>query len=121
MTRNQLLPKYAKNLTGGVMFTVHGNGDITPITQQNVSREETILTQHDSTCTTPFTGQVCARQDDVCQCSALVGVSSGDHMAIGTPYTVRSSAPLDNDFELYAVVDSEPVPGATNGDIHVNG
>jgi hypothetical protein len=121
MTRNQLLPKYAKNLSGGVMFTVDGGGNIKPTAQQLVNRGETILTQRDTTCNTTFTGQVCARQNDVCQCSTLVGVSSGSHMVIGTDYTISSSVTVGSEFEIYAVTDSDPVPGATNGDIHVNG
>jgi len=121
MTRNQLLPEYAKNLTGGVIFTVDGDGDIKPTAQQLVNRGETIVTQRDTTCNTQFSGQVCARQNDVCRCSTLVGVPSGSHMEIGTDYRVSSSVTVGSDFEIYAVVDSEPVPGATNGDIHVNG
>ena len=122
MTRNQLLPKYVKNLSDdGVLFTVDGSGNITPTTRQTVCQGYTILTQADPACTTQFSGHVCARQNNVCQCSALVaGVSSGNHMAIGTEYTVNS-VPLNSQYELYAVTGSGPVAGATNGDIYVGG
>ena len=118
MTRNQLLPNVVKNWSGGVMFTVDGSGNITPTAQQTVYREQTIVTQAATGGTTTFSGHVCAQQNDVCQCSTLVdGLSGGNHMAIGTGYTVKSSVPLDSTFELYAVTDSGPVAGATNGDI----
>jgi hypothetical protein len=118
MTRNQLLSKYAKNLSGGVMFTVDGSGNITPTAQQTVYREQTIVTQADTTCNTTFSGHVCARQNNVCQCSTLVdGVSSGNHMAIGTGYAVKSSVAENATFEIYAVTDSGPVANASNGDI----
>jgi hypothetical protein len=118
MTRNQLLPKYVKNLSGGVMFIVDGRGYITPTAQQTVYREQTIVTQADTSCTTTFSGHVCARQNDVCQCSTLVdSVSSGNHMVIGTGYTIKSSVALNSTFEIYAVTDSGPVAGASNGDI----
>ncbi|HEX8111387.1 MAG TPA: hypothetical protein VF516_26840 [Kofleriaceae bacterium] len=120
MTRNQLLPNYVKNWSGGVMFTVDGSGNITPTAQQNINRGETILTQPDPACNTTFSGHVCARQNDVCQCSTLVGVSSGSHMAIGTGYTISSSVTVGSNFEIYAVTDSGPVASATNGNIHIN-
>ncbi len=119
MTRNQLLPNYVKSLSGGVMFTVDGSGNIKPTAQQTINRGETVLTQADPTCTTMFSGQVCARQNNVCQCPTLVGVSSGSHMAIGTAYTISSSATVGSDYELYAVTDSGPVADGTNGDIHI--
>lgn len=123
MTRNQLLPKYVKNLSDdGVLFTVDGSGNITPTAQQSVCRGYTILTKPDPACNTTFSGHVCARQGSTCQCSTLVGgVSSGNHMVIGTEYTINTSVPLDSQYELYAVTDSGPVAGATNGDIYVGG
>lgn len=122
MTRNQLLPQYVKNWSGGVMFTVDGSGNITPTTQTTVYRGQTIVTQAATGGTTTFSGHVCAQQNDVCQCSTLVdGLSSGSHMAIGTGYTVKSSVPLDSEFELYAVTESGPIASATNGDIQVGG
>ncbi len=121
MTRNQLLPNYVKKGSGGVMFTVDGTGNITPTTEQLVNRGEGILTQHDSMSNTTFSGQVCARQGSTCQCSALVGVSSGSHMAIDTGYTVSSSVAVDSEFEIYAVTDSGPVAGTTNGTIRIGG
>ena len=121
MTRNQLLPKYVKDLSDGVLFTVDGSGNITPTAQQTVCQGYTILTQNDPACTTPFSGHVCARQNNACQCSTLVaGVSSGNHMAIGTEYTVNS-VPLNSHYELYSVTGSGPVAGVTNGDIYVGG
>lgn len=120
MSRNQPLPSYATDLSGGVIFTVDGKGNIVPTDQQTVYRGVTILIQ--AAPMTTFSGQVCARQNDVCQCSALVeGVSSGNHMVLGTDYTVNSSVTIGSDFELYAVPDSGPVAGATNGEIHVGG
>jgi len=122
MSRNQLLPNYVKSLTGGVIFTVDGSGNIKPIAQQTVNRGETILTQPDPACTTTFSGKVCARQSDVCQCSTLVnGVSSGDHMSIGTGYTVNSSVTVGSDFELYAITTGGTVAQGTNGNIHIGG
>ena len=120
MTRNQLSQKHVKNLSDdGVLFTVDGSGNITPTAQQTVCAGYTILTQADPTCTTVFSGHVCARQNNACQCSALVaGVSSGNHMAIGTEYTVNS-VPLNSHYELYSVTDSGPVAGVSNGDIYV--
>jgi hypothetical protein len=118
MTRNQLLPKYVKNWSGGVIFTVDGSGNITPTAQTTVYRGQTIVTQAATGGNTTFSGHVCAQQNDVCQCSTLVdGVSSGSHMAIGTGYTVKSSVPFSSEFEIYAVTDSGPVPNASNGDI----
>lgn len=122
MTRNQLLPQYVKNWSGGVMFTVDGSGNITPTTQTTVYRGQTIVTQAATGGNTTFNGHVCAQQNDVCQCSTLVdGLSSGSHMAIGTGYTVKSSVALDSEFELYAVTASGPIANATNGDIQVGG
>jgi hypothetical protein len=100
MTRNQLLPKYVKNWSGGVIFTVDGSGNITPTAQQTVYRGQTIVTQAATGGNTTFSGHVCAQQSDACQCSTLVdGVSSGSHMAI------------------YAITDSGPVPNARTGDV----
>jgi hypothetical protein len=119
MTRNQLLPNVVRNWSG-LMFSVDSGGNITPTAQQNISRGQTILTQAATGGNTTFSGHVCAQQNEVCQCSTLVdNVSSGNHMALGTGYTVKSTAPLQ-EFELYAITDSGPVPGATNGDIRVN-
>jgi hypothetical protein len=122
MTRNQLLPKHLKHLSDdAVLFTVDGIGNITPTTQQTVCQGYTILTQHDPTCVTVFNGQVCARQNNACQCSTLVaGVSSGNHMAIGTEYTINN-VPLNSQYELYSVTSSGPVANVTNGDIYVGG
>jgi hypothetical protein len=121
MTRNQQLKTSAKDLSDGVMFTVDGSGNITPTTQQTVCAGYTILTQACQACTTQFSGKVCAQQSNVCQCSALVaGLSSGQHMAIGTQYTVNTGVPLNSQFELYAVTGSGTVvPSVTNGDIYV--
>jgi hypothetical protein len=124
MSRNQLLPNYLKNWSGGVIFTVDGIGNITPTTQQTVNRGETILIKADPAPTTPFTGQVCARQNDVCQCSTLVeNVSAGSHMAIGgnggNGYQVKSSVTVGSDFELYAITSGGTVAQGTNGDIHI--
>lgn len=122
MTRNQLSQDVVKNLSGGLLFTVDGSGNIAPTTQQTVARGGTILTQPLSASTAPFTGHVCAQQNDVCKCGTLVsGLASGAHMAIGTAYTVSASVAVGSDFELYAATDSGPVPNATNGDIHVGG
>ena len=119
MTRNQLLPNNAEDLSGSVMFTVDGHGNITPTARQTVNGGETILTQADSACQKTFSGQVCARQKNVCQCSALVGVASGDHMTIGIDYRISSSVPVDSEFELYAVTGETPVASATTGDIRI--
>lgn len=123
MTRNQLFAKHVKALSDdGVLFTVDGSGNITPTAQQSLCRGYTILTKPDPACTTLFSGYVCARQNNVCQCSALVaGVSSGDHMAIGTEYTINMSVAINSQYELSAVTDSGPVAEATNGDIYVGG
>jgi hypothetical protein len=123
MTRNQLLPRNVKDLSDdGVLFTVDGRGYITPTQQQSVCRGYTILTQADSSCTTMFSGHVCARQNNVCQCSALVAeVSSGNHMEIGTEYTINMSVAINSQYELYAVTGSGPIANATNGDIYVGG
>jgi hypothetical protein len=122
MTRNQLLPNHPKNWSGDVMFTVDGNGNITPTAQQTVNRGETILTQPDPVSMTTFSGTVCARQNDVCQCSTLVsGVSTGNHMSIGTDYTVNSSLTVGSDFELYAITAGGTVAQGTNGNIHIGG
>lgn len=119
MTRNQLLPKYAKNLSGGVIFTVDSKGNVSPDTQQTVNRGDTISLQVATGET--FSGYVCAQQNDVCQCSTLLdGVSSGNHMAIGS-YMINMSVAVDSEFEVYAVPDSGPVAGATNGDIYIGG
>lgn len=123
MTRNQHLPKNVKDLSDAVLFTVDGRGYITPEERQTVCRGYTILTQPDSSCTTVFSGHVCARQGNVCQCSVLVaGVSSGNHMEIGTEYTIQMSVAVNSEYEIYAVTGGQtPVPNATNGDIYVGG
>ena len=122
MTRNQLLPKNASNLTG-VMFTVEDNGDISPATPQTVNGGDTIVLHKDPSLVASVT-HVCARQDDACHCSALVAsVSSGDHMALSstnTDYVINTSAGA-GDYELYAMTDEGPVENATNGQIHVGG
>ena len=116
MTRNQLLPKNA-NLTG-VMFTVENKGDISPSTKQYVYHSTTIVLHKDESLDASIIG-VCARQGTTCKCTTLVGgVSSGNHMAIGTEYTVNN-VPLNSQYELYAVTGSGPVANATNGDIYV--
>jgi hypothetical protein len=120
MTQNQLVSKHVKNLSDGVLFTVDGGGNIAPTAQQSVCRGDTILTKPDPASSQTFSGQVCARQSNVCQCSALVGLSSG-HMAISTEYTIGMSVPLNSEYELYAVNGSGPIPGTTNGDIYVGG
>lgn len=125
MTRNQLLSGYAANLSGGVIFTVDGSGNISPPATQTVTaaRGDTISIQMDPALETSVT-HVCARQNDVCQCSNLVaGVSSGDHMAINheNGYVVNASVAVDSDYELYAMTDEGPVTSATNGDLHVGG
>ena len=118
MTRNQLLPKYVKNWSDGVIFTVDGSGNIDPTTQTTVYRGQTVVTQAATGGNQPFSGHVCARQNNACQCSSLVdGLSGGSHMAIGTGYTVKSTVPFSSEFELYAVTDSGPVPNARTGDI----
>jgi len=122
MTRNQHLPRNVKDLSDAVLFTVDNRGYITPTARQSVCRGYTILTQADSSCTTVFSGHVCARQNNVCQCSALAaGVSSGNHMEIGTEYTINMSVAINSQYELYAVTGSGPVANATNGDIYVGG
>jgi hypothetical protein len=123
MTRNQLLPNYLKNWSGGVIFTVDGNGNITPTAQQTVNRGETILIKADPASNTPFTGQACARQNDVCQCSTLVDdVSAGNHMSIGgNGHKVRASVTVGSDFELYAITSGGATVQGSNGDIHVGG
>lgn len=123
MNRNQQLQKgakVAKDESDGVLFTVDGYGNITPTTQQTVCAGYTILTEADPASTKKFYGKVCAQQSNVCRCSTLVGgVSSGDHMALGTEYTVNSGL-LNNQYELYAVNGSGAViPSVTNGDVYV--
>jgi hypothetical protein len=119
MTRNQLLPKYVKNFSGDVMFTVDGSGNISPTAQQTINRGQTILTHADPACTTPFSGHVCARQNDVCVCSTLIANLNGaQHMALSTSYTISSGATVGSDYMLYAVPDSGPTQGA-EGDIHI--
>jgi hypothetical protein len=121
MTRNQLTQDVEK-YSGGVIFTVDSKGNITPVTQQTVARGESILTHASTTSTTQFSGGVCARQNEVCQCSILIsGVASGTHMAVGTAYAISATAPLGGDYELYAVTSTGPVANATNGEIHVGG
>jgi hypothetical protein len=112
-----------KNLSGGVILTVDGGGNITPTTEQTVNRGETILTQQAPGGNSTFTGHICARQDDVCKCSTLVNnVSSGNHMEVGgDDYTVKSSVAIDSEFEIYAITSSGPVANATNGIIRVGG
>lgn len=119
MTRNQLLPKFVKNWSGGVIFTVDGSGNITPTAQQTIYRGQTIVTQAATGGTTTFSGHVCAQQNDVCQCTTLVdGLSSGNHMAIGTGYTVKSNVSFNSTFEVYAVTGSgDKVLNASNGEI----
>src|ERR1044071_5122612 len=116
MTRNQLLPKFVKNWSGGVIFTVDGSGNITPTAPQTVYRGQTIVTQAATGGNTTFSGHVCAQQNDVCQCTTLVdGLSSGSHMSIGTGYTVKSNVPFDSEFEIYAVTGSgDKVLNASN-------
>jgi len=122
MTRNQLLPKNASNLTG-VMFTVEDDGDISPATLQTFNGGDTIVLHKDPSLVASVT-HVCARQDDECRCSALVAsVSSGDHMALGstdTDYVINASAEA-GDYELYAMTSEGPVENATNGIIRVGG
>lgn len=122
MTRNQQLPKLATNLLGGVIFTVENGGDISPTDAQTVARGDTICIQSDPTLIASVT-HVCARQNDVCQCSALVGVSSGNHMAINHEYgyVINMSVAVNSDYDLYAMTDSGPVDSATNGTIHIGG
>ncbi|HEX3757584.1 MAG TPA: hypothetical protein VHW23_02720 [Kofleriaceae bacterium] len=86
---------------------------------QYVSGSGTIVTQHKTGCGSQFGGHVCARQDDECQCPALVGVASGTHMAVGQGYTISSSVSSGSEFEIYALSGSDPVPNTTNGSIHV--
>ena len=121
MTRNQLLPDILKKFSDSVMFTVDGSGKISPTDEQSVNRGGAILTQHDPTCLTQFSGLVCAQQNNVCQCSALVGVSSGSHMTIGQPYTINMSVSVGSDYELYSVDSSGAVANTTNGHIHIGG
>jgi hypothetical protein len=120
MTRNQLLPKNA-NLTG-VMFTVETNGDISPDAVQYITGGTTIVLHKDPSLIASIT-HVCARQGETCKCSTLVGgVSSGDHMALGTvdtDYVINSGAPAGS-YELYAMTEDGPVEDATNGTIHIN-
>jgi hypothetical protein len=117
MTRNQLLPKYLKNWSGGVIFTVDSSGNIDPTTQTTVYRGQTVVTQAAPGGNQPFSGHVCARQNNACQCSSLVDGLSGSHMEIGTGYTVKSTVPFNSEFEIYAVTDSGPVANARTGEI----
>jgi len=120
MTRNQLSPDVLKKFSDNVMFTVDGNGNITPTATQYVRGGATIVTQQDPSSLTVFSGQVCARQAGVCKCSTLVGVSSGSHMAITTGYTISSGLPADSEFEIYAVTSSGgTIANTTNGTIHI--
>jgi hypothetical protein len=121
MTQNQPLPKFVKKLSDdGVLFTVDGSGNITPTAQQSVCRGYTILTKPDPASNQTFSGQVCARQSNTCQCYTLVGLSSG-HMVIGTEYTISMSVSVPSEYELYAMNSSGPIANATNGDIYVGG
>ena len=101
------------------MFSVDCDGNITPTAQQTVSSGGTIVTQAVTTGNKTFTGHACARQNDVCQCSALVeNVSSGYHMTLGTGYRVKTSVTVGSTFEIYAVTASGgTVLNASNGDV----
>jgi len=120
MNRNQISPDPVKNLSAGVMFTVDGNGNITPTEQQGQQKvlpKGTIVTQAAASGTS-FSGRVCARQNNACRCSTLVdGVPGNGHMAIGAGYTVKQSVPLKSTFKLQAVTASGPVANASNGEI----
>lgn len=122
MTRNQLLPKYPSNLSGGVLFHIGGNGDISPQTQTNVNWGDTIVFHKDPSLVASVT-HVCAQQGDVCKCSTLaVGVSSGAHMTLGgddTEYKINTTAVDGTDYELYAATDEGPIENAKTGDVHV--
>lgn len=120
MTRNQLLPNYVSNLSGGVIFTVAGNGSITPTAQQIVKHGDTISIQKDQTCSTEFIGYVCARQSGVCQCANLVtDLNGGPHMEPDASYVISSSAVVASGYTLYGLPDSGPVQNASEGDIHI--
>ena len=122
MTRNQLLPNYPSNLSGGMMFTVEGNGDISPDTQTIVNRGDWIVLHKDPSLVASVT-HVCAQQNDVCKCSTFAtGVSSGAHMVIcgdDTEYQINTSAAVGTDYELYAATDEGPVENAKTGDVHI--
>ena len=124
MTRNQQSPKLPSNLSGSVMFSVDPGGNITPTAAQgtqSIQRGDTLVTQAVTVNNSTFSGHICARQSDVCKCSTLVdNVSSGNHMVVGTGYSIKQSV-ADGEFEIYAVSGEGPIPGATNGDIQVGG
>jgi hypothetical protein len=124
MTRNQLLPKYPRSASSGVMFTVGGGGDVSPVASTTVNRGDTIVFHKDPSLIASIT-HVCAQYNDVCQCATVFnGVSSGAHLALcgdDSEYTISMNATIGADYELYGATDEGPVAGATNGNIHVGG
>jgi len=121
MSRNQLLPNQLRNYASSVNFSVDGDGNITPTEAQgaqDVAIQGTIVTTAVTTGNKTFSGQACARHNDVCQCSTVVeNVTSGNHMVLGTGYRVRSTVTVGSTFEIYAVTSSGPVANASNGEI----
>jgi hypothetical protein len=119
MTRNQQSPKLRSNLSSGVIFTVAGDGSITPTATQTVKHGDSISIQKDQTSSSEFTGYVCAKQGGVCQCANLVTDLDGElHMEPGQ-YEISSNAVVDSHYTVYGEPDSGASPDATNGDIFI--
>ena len=120
MTRNQLTTD-VQRYSRAVIFTMDGSGGIASTEAQDVNRGDSILTQ--AVAGSPTPARVCAREDDAgpCQCSMVVGVPSGTHMATGTAYTISASVSVPSEFEIYAITDTGAVANTTNGTIRVKG
>lgn len=124
MTQNQLTPGHIKPHTSSPIFTVDSSGNIAPTATQNMSRGDTLLIHADPGSTSPYSGYVCAWRNNQCQCAVLISNLGGEpHMEISSSaYSIRSDAPTDSYFTLYATPSENgggPTANATNGEIHV--
>lgn len=133
MTRNQLKQSTATKFAISPIFTVDIKGNIQPTPPQDVARNSEFLIQS-ADLNNIYQGYVCALWGGACQCAALVSDLYGEpHMKVSgtssstsssTSYTIASTA-LAGDYTLFTTTsetgDSEPTPGATNGQIHIGG
>ncbi|HEY6176997.1 MAG TPA: hypothetical protein VIX73_21220 [Kofleriaceae bacterium] len=120
MTRNQFAKDITKFSTNPI-FTVDGNGNVTPTDLQLAARGGSVMIKNASSSLTHWTGYVCM-WDSGCHCQSTVDNLNGlPHMKVNenTAYNIKSNAPL-GDYEVYAVSDSGvPIANATNGTVRI--
>ena len=123
MSRNQLSVNAAAKFDASPMFTVDSNGGIQPTATQTVVRSGSLLIQSaDPTAPSQYTGYVCAWLSG-CKCATIIADLGGfPHMKIrSTQYTISSTAPVGNNYTIYATSGSGGGPSAMSGtgDIHI--